>query len=78
MARIDYLFIFRSDGCDAGVHRHEMDTPDGYASTSWAAGYGDYVMKPDLATLRPVPAGRRGSPFRAPPPAPASPARPIA
>ncbi|RKF13429.1 glutamine synthetase [Roseovarius spongiae] len=33
----------------------EMDTPDGYASTSWQAGYGDYVMKPDLSTLRPVP-----------------------
>lgn len=33
----------------------EMATPDGYASTSWSAGYGDYVMKPDLTTLRPVP-----------------------
>lgn len=33
----------------------EMATPDGYASTSWSAGYGDYVMKPDLSTLRPVP-----------------------
>jgi len=33
----------------------EMQTVDGYASTSWAAGYGDYTMKPDLATLRRVP-----------------------
>ncbi|MEL6571662.1 MAG: glutamine synthetase family protein [Pseudomonadota bacterium] len=33
----------------------EMATPDGYASTSWSAGYGDYIMKPDLGTLRPVP-----------------------
>lgn len=33
----------------------EMATPDGYKSTSWAAGYGDYVIKPDLETLRPVP-----------------------
>ncbi len=33
----------------------EMATPDGYASTSWETGYGDYVMKPDLATIRPVP-----------------------
>lgn len=24
----------------------EMATPDGYASTSWEQGYGDYVMKP--------------------------------
>lgn len=33
----------------------EMATPDGYASTSWQSGYGDYVMRPDLATLRPMP-----------------------
>lgn len=33
----------------------EMATPDGYKATSWAAGYGDYVMKPDLATIRPMP-----------------------
>ena len=33
----------------------EMSTPEGFASTSWAQGYGDYIMKPDLSTLRPVP-----------------------
>lgn len=33
----------------------EMATPDGYASTSWSSGYGDYVMKPDLNTLRLIP-----------------------
>ena len=33
----------------------EMATPDGYAATSWERGYGDYVMKPDLDTLRAVP-----------------------
>lgn len=33
----------------------EMATPEGYASTSWETGYGDYVMKPDLTTIRPVP-----------------------
>ncbi|MFV2035892.1 MAG: glutamine synthetase, partial [Halocynthiibacter sp.] len=33
----------------------EMATPDGYAATSWQSGYGDYVMKPDLGTLRLVP-----------------------
>ena len=33
----------------------EMATPDGYAATSWEKGYGDYVMKPDLATIRMVP-----------------------
>lgn len=33
----------------------EMGTPDGYASTSWQSGYGDYIMKPDLKTLRQLP-----------------------
>ncbi|MEM7710868.1 MAG: glutamine synthetase family protein, partial [Pseudomonadota bacterium] len=33
----------------------EMATPDGYAATSWEAGYGDYVMKPDLSTMRRMP-----------------------
>ena len=33
----------------------EMNTPDGFAATSWEAGYGDYVMKPDLSTLRRIP-----------------------
>ncbi len=30
----------------------EMYTVEGYASTSWSRGYGDYVMKPDLSTIR--------------------------
>ncbi len=33
----------------------EMATPDGFAATSWESGYGDYVMRPDLDTIRPVP-----------------------
>jgi len=33
----------------------EMATPDGYTSTSWESGYGDYVMKPDLSTMRVLP-----------------------
>ncbi|MCD2181728.1 glutamine synthetase family protein [Rhizobium sp. GN54] len=33
----------------------EMETVSGYRSTGWAAGYGDYTMKPDLSTLRKVP-----------------------
>jgi len=33
----------------------EMSTPEGYAATSWEKGYGDYVMKPDLSTIRYVP-----------------------
>ncbi len=33
----------------------EMVTVQGYKSTSWKSGYGDYVMKPDLTTLRRIP-----------------------
>jgi glutamine synthetase len=32
-----------------------MNTVDGYAMSSWDRGYGDFVMKPDFDTLRPVP-----------------------
>ncbi|MFJ1648622.1 glutamine synthetase family protein [Streptomyces sp. NPDC088258] len=33
----------------------EMNTVDGYAMSSWDSGYGDFAMRPDLATLRRVP-----------------------
>lgn len=33
----------------------EMETVDGYKSTSWEAGYGDFTMKPDLSTIRRIP-----------------------
>ena len=33
----------------------EMNTVPGYKTAGWEKGYGDYVMKPDLATLRPLP-----------------------
>ncbi len=33
----------------------EMNTVQGYKSSSWSTGYGDYVLKPDLATLRRIP-----------------------
>jgi glutamine synthetase len=33
----------------------EMNTVGGYALASWDTGYGDFVMKPDLGTLRMVP-----------------------
>lgn len=33
----------------------EMETVPGYKSSSWEKGYGDYVLKPDLSTLRRVP-----------------------
>ncbi len=33
----------------------DMNTVDGYALTSWESGYGDFVMRPDLSTLRRIP-----------------------
>lgn len=33
----------------------EMVTVPGYQSAGWSQGYGDYVMKPDLSTLRRLP-----------------------
>jgi glutamine synthetase len=33
----------------------DMNTVDGYAMSSWSRGYGDFVMKPDFDTLRPIP-----------------------
>ncbi|MGH3939665.1 MAG: glutamine synthetase family protein [Pseudonocardiaceae bacterium] len=33
----------------------DMNTVDGYAISSWERGYGDFVLRPDLATLRRVP-----------------------
>src|SRR6201985_3155923 len=33
----------------------EMATVGGYELFSWERGYGDFVLRPDLATLRPVP-----------------------
>jgi glutamine synthetase len=33
----------------------DMNTVDGYEMSSWSTGYGDFVMRPDFDTLRPVP-----------------------
>jgi glutamine synthetase len=33
----------------------DMNTVDGYAMSSWERGYGDFVLGPDMDTLRPVP-----------------------
>src|ERR1700753_2109345 len=33
----------------------DMNTVDGYAMSSWEAGYGDMVMTPDFSTLRRIP-----------------------
>jgi glutamine synthetase len=33
----------------------DMETVGGYAMASWERGYGDFVMKPDLGSMRPIP-----------------------
>src|SRR5947209_7825411 len=33
----------------------DMNTVDGYAMSSWERGYGDFVLRPDVTTLRLVP-----------------------
>jgi glutamine synthetase len=33
----------------------DMNTVDGYEMSSWERGYGDFVLRPDFATLRQVP-----------------------
>jgi glutamine synthetase len=33
----------------------DMNTVDGYEMSSWDRGYGDFVMRPDMATLRRIP-----------------------
>lgn len=33
----------------------DMNTVDGYAMSSWERGYGDFVLRPDLSTLRRTP-----------------------
>ncbi|GAA3099623.1 glutamine synthetase family protein [Streptosporangium carneum] len=45
-----------SEGCDYLLAVDvEMNTVNGYATSSWERGYGDFVMRPDLSTLRRVP-----------------------
>ncbi|TQN32104.1 glutamine synthetase [Haloactinospora alba] len=45
-----------TDGCDYLLAVDvEMNTVGGYAMSSWETGYGDFVMRPDLATLRRTP-----------------------
>jgi glutamine synthetase len=33
----------------------DMNTVDGYAISSWDNGYGDFLLKPDMSTLREIP-----------------------
>ena len=43
-------------GCDYLLANDiDMEPVPGYAAANWEKGYGDFVMKPDLATLRRMP-----------------------
>ncbi len=53
---LDEVLGHGTEGCSylLGVDV-EMNTVDGYAITSWGSGYGDFVFRPDLSTLRLIP-----------------------
>jgi glutamine synthetase len=53
---LDEVVEHNAEGCNYLLAVDvDMNTVDGYAMSSWARGYGDFVMRPDLDTLRPVP-----------------------
>src|SRR4051795_12850795 len=53
---LDEVLAHDTEGCNYLLAVDvDMNTVDGYAMSSWASGYGDFVMQPNLATLRPVP-----------------------
>ncbi len=52
---IDEVATHGAEGCNYLLAVDvEMNTVQGFAMASWEQGYGDFVMQPDLATLRPV------------------------
>jgi glutamine synthetase len=53
---LDEIVKDGSEGCNYLLAVDvDMNTVDGYAMSSWARGYGDFAMVPDLATLRRTP-----------------------
>ncbi len=53
---LDEVLEHAAEGCNYLLAVDvDMNTVDGYAMSSWERGYGDFVMRPDLATLRRVP-----------------------
>jgi len=53
---LDEVLEAGSEGCSYLLTVDvEMETVSGYEMSSWEKGYGDFEMKPDLSTLRPVP-----------------------
>src|SRR5215467_1242839 len=53
---LDEVAQHYSEGCNYLLAVDvDMNTVDGYAMSSWDRGYGDFVMVPDMSTLRLVP-----------------------
>src|SRR5882724_13492303 len=53
---VDEVLEHGTEGCNYLLAVDvDMNTVDGYAMSSWATGYGDFVLRPDLATLRRLP-----------------------
>jgi|Tabmets5t2r1_1033131.scaffolds.fasta_scaffold08582_1 glutamine synthetase len=53
---LDDVLEHNAEGCNYLLAVDvDMNTVDGYAMSSWDRGYGDFVFRPDLATLRRVP-----------------------
>src|SRR5262245_47822754 len=53
---IDEVLRHGTEGCNYLLAVDvDMNTVGGYAMSSWERGYGDFVMVPDLSTLRRVP-----------------------
>src|SRR5882672_1482906 len=53
---LDEVVAHGTEGCNYLLAVDvDMNTVDGYAMSSWAAGYGDFAMSPDYDTLRRVP-----------------------
>jgi glutamine synthetase len=53
---LDVVLEHATEGCNYLLAVDvDMNTVDGYAMSSWSSGYGDFVMQPDLSTLRQVP-----------------------
>jgi glutamine synthetase len=53
---VDDVIAHGAEGCNYLLAVDvDMNTVSGYSMSSWESGYGDFVMKPDFETLRPVP-----------------------
>jgi glutamine synthetase len=53
---VDEVAAHGAEGCNYLLAVDvDMATVEGFAMSSWERGYGDFVLRPDLPTLRPVP-----------------------